>query len=323
MTDRTGRGSDGRIIRRRWTAEEDETVRTMYGTLPADEVGRLINRTEDAVWLRARTLGLDKRGEVAPWSAVDLAELERSYPTDEPQQIADRLGRSVSAVYQQARYMGLVGRKFLIVGATVHDYFSAVTTAEQAYILGLLAADGNVSSAHPRVILGLQAKDVSLMEWVRDRLNPGANLSIASRDDFAVLQVTSRRMVEDLAKFGIVPRKSRTLTWPGQLDDLLRPFLLGYFDGDGSACIRTKTGRPIWTVCSGSEQFLIEMKEYVRQCTGVVMEKIHHRPASSLYQVATTAGNACLLDGWLHTDKDLGLARKRFAPHVTARYEHS
>ncbi len=311
-----------RIIRRRWTETEDSTLRELYGTLPAAEVGHRINRTEDAVWLRARTLGLDKRGEVAPWSEAELAELRRSYSTDDPQEIAARLGRTVSAVYQQARFMGLTGRKFLIVGSTVHDYFSEVTTAEQAYLLGLIAADGNVSSAHPRVILGLQAKDTPLMEWVRDRLNPGANLSIASRNDFAVLQITSRQMVEDLAKFGIVPRKSRILGWPAQLgDDLLRPFLLGYFDGDGSACVRGDSGRPIWTVCSGSEEFLIEMKEYIRRSTDVVMEKIHHRPQSSLYQVATTGRQALTVDRWLHVDGNLGLARKRFPAEAVAMYK--
>lgn len=311
-----------RITRRRWTDTEDSALRALYGTLPAAEVGQRLSRTENSVWLRARTLGLDKRGEVAPWSEAELADLKHSYPTGDPQQIAARLGRSTSAVYQQARYMGLIGRKFLIVGATVHDYFSTVTTAEQAYILGLLAADGNVSSAHPRVILGLQAKDTPLMEWVRDRLNPGANLSIASRDDFAMLQVTSRQMVADLAKFGIVPRKSRILGWPAQLgDDLLRPFLLGYFDGDGSACVRTSTGRPMWTVCSGSEQFLIEMKDYIDRCTGVVMEKIHHRPQSSLYQVATTGRRAYLVDKWLHGAENLGLSRKRFPAYAIVGYD--
>lgn len=310
--------NNGRITRRRWTAAEDATVRALYGSATAAEIAARLDRTEDAVWLRAaRTLGLDKRDEVTPWTDAELAELRRCYSAEEPQQIAARLGRTVSAVYQQARCMELISGKYRIVDATIHDYFSAVTTAEQAYVLGLLAADGNVSSAHPRVIFGLQAKDVPLVEWVRDRLNPEANLSIASRDGFAVLQVTSRQMVSDLAHYGIVPCKSRVLAWPSDLDTLLRPFLLGYFDGDGSAYMHR--GRPGWTVCSGSEQFLIDMKDYVRQSTGVVMEKIHHRPASSLYQVATTGRNAYLVNEWLHQD-GLGLARKNFAEEVVARY---
>lgn len=318
MANVTGRGPDGRITRRRWTDAEDETVRRLYGSLTAAEIGERLERTENSVWLRAKILGLDKREEVTPWSDAEVAELRRCYPTEPPRQIAARLGRTPSSIYQQARVMGLISGKMRIVDATVHDYFTSVQTAEQAYLLGLLAADGNVSGQHPRVILGLQAKDIALMEWVRDRLNPAANLSIASRDGFAVLQVTSRQMVTDLAEYGIVPRKSRILAWPHQLGPLLRPFLLGYFDGDGSA-FKASKGRPGWNVCSGSEQFLIDLKEYVRQQTGVVMEKIQHRPASFLYQVSTTGRNAWIVNDWLHRD-GLGLPRKQFAPEVVARY---
>jgi hypothetical protein len=306
------------IRRRRWGADEDAVVRSRYGELTAARLATLIDRTEQAVWDRAKFLGLDKReDEHRPWTESELDEVLRCYAMERPAVIARRLARTTSAVSQQAKVLGVISGKALIAAATVHDYFAAVTTAEQAYILGLLAADGNVASDHPRVQLGLQAKDACLVEYVRDRLNPGARVG-RRPDGHATIQVTSRQMVSDLARFGVVPRKSRTITWPVQLGALQRPFLLGYFDGDGSACIVRGT-YPNWSVCSGSEAFLVALKAYVLETAGVIMQKIQHRPNSDLYQVATQGRQALVVDEWIHQD-DLGLARKRFPEHVRTRY---
>jgi hypothetical protein len=286
--------------------------------MTAHEIANRLGRTEDAVWLRALRLGLDKREETRPWTEGELDDLRANYAVEPPARLAERLGRTASAVYQQARCLDLASGKTAIVLSTNHDYFHAVYGAEQAYILGLLAADGNVADAQPRIAFGLQAKDADLVGFVRDRLCPKAHLSRSSRDGFVSLQVTSRNMVGDLSRFGVVPRKSRILGWPAQLGHLLRPFLLGYFDGDGTAYL-VRDKYPGWSVCSGSEAFLVDLKKYVQVEVGLTMEKIHHRPNSSLYQVATTGRGAFLLDEWLH-QHGLGLARKRFPERVLIRY---
>jgi hypothetical protein len=279
-----------------------------------------MDRTAQAVWDRAVYLGLDKRSEEhRPWSQSELDEVRRCYPAERPSDIARRLGRTTSAVSQQAKVLGVVSRKALISIATVHSYFDEVTTAEQAYVLGLIAADGNVATGYPRVQLGLQAKDAHLVEWVRDRLSPRMPLSVRP-DGHAVLMVTSAEMVSALARYGIVPRKSATLPWPGDLGPLQLPFLLGYFDGDGSACL-ARGEYPNWSACSGSEKFLIGLKAYVLAETGVVMQRIQHRRGTGLYQVATQGRTALVIDGWVHQE-GLGLARKRFPEHVRARYGH-
>lgn len=293
-----------------WTEAEDAVVRERYGYLPAAEVGRLIGRSEPAIWHRAKALGLDKRRERHDsWAEAELDEVRRYYSIECPSVIAKRLGRTTSAVSQQAAVLGVVSNKALIAAATVHGYFSEITTAEQAYILGLMAADGNISEPHPRIIFGLQASDAHLVEWVRDRLNPKASI-YRTRDGFAKIQITSSRMVSDLARYGVVPRKSLTLQWPSGLGPLLRPYLTGHFDGDG--WIYTIRGDcPGWGTGSGSRQFLADMKEYILAETGVAMWKIQKRRGAELYQMAKTGSSALVLDEWLHLD-GYGLARKRF-----------
>jgi len=313
--------NDGkRIRRRRWSKAEDDVVRDLYGTLDAAALGARIDRTADAIWLRARHLGLEKRPEDAiPWTEADLAELHRCYATEPPQQLAKRLGRTPSAVYQQARHTGLDSHKTLVTQSAVTDYFDRISTAKQAYVLGLLAADGNVTD-DGRIAFGLQAKDAHLVAFVRDQLFPKAGLSTSSRDGFVFFQCTSRPMAAALAQWGVVPRKSRIVPWPSGLGGLRRPFLLGYFDGDGSAYL-VRNRYPGWTVCSGSRQFLVDMKEYILQSTDVMLEKIHHRPGTNLYQVVTTGNGAYLVDQWLRRDlPGLGLARKCIPPSILARY---
>lgn len=310
MGDRTGR--------RPWTPEEDATVRDLYPAQSAHAIAATLGRTENAVWIRAvRVLGLEKRDVPAPWTEGELDELRRCYPVEPPVEIAKRLGRTASAVYQQAKVLGLDSRKMLIGKAVAHHYFRGIETAEQAYFLGLLASDGNVSDIDV-ITFGLHRRDEHLVRFMRDKLSPLSTLSESSTREFVSFRFTSHPMAVDLARWGVVPRKSRILCWPHDLGALQRPFLLGYFDGDGSA-FKANKGRPGWTVCSGSEHFLVDMKAYIHEATGIVLEKIHHRPGTDLYQVATTGRNAWVLDGWLHQD-GLGLGRKRPPVSVAARY---
>lgn len=304
----------------RWTSADEDVIREHYGRLSASEIAEMIGRTPTAVYHRAtRTLGLTKWEGVQVATAAKLAELRLGYEREPSGEIIRPAGRIAAPLTAQGKPASC---KTLITLATVHDYFAEVATAEQAYTLGLLAADGCVDSKHPRVIFGLQAEDAHLVAWVRYRLNPLASL-YRTKKGFTKIQITSRPMATDLARYGIVARKSRILQWPHNLGPLLRPFLLGYFDGDGTAYL-CKGRNPVydypgWSACSGSEQFLVDMKEYVRDRVGIVMEKIHRRAGTSLYQVATTGLGAYMLDEWLHWG-GLGLARKRFPENALARY---
>jgi hypothetical protein len=54
----------------------------------------------------------------------------------------------------------------------VHDYFHTIDNPRKAYLLGLLAADGNVLETTPRVTLELAMKDRELVEFFRDEVAP-------------------------------------------------------------------------------------------------------------------------------------------------------
>ena len=119
-----------------------------------------------------------------------------------------------------------------------HTYFSSVEQPIQAYLLGLLSADGNVISSVPRIsIEELSTKDQCLLELMRDELAPGHTIRLRTRKasstrfgvgESATLAFTSPMMVSDLAGVpGIVPNKTLALRWPSALPSHLAPdFLL-------------------------------------------------------------------------------------------------
>lgn len=303
-----------------WTEADDEALRAAYGTATAREVGERLGRTENAIWVRARALGLNKREAFAPWGEAEQAYLRRRYSVDPVTVIAKHLGRTASATQQQAKVLGLLSAKTLLTQSAVGDYFSDISTPEQAYILGLLASDGNVNDGG-QISFGLQAKDEELVVAVRQSLAPAHALQRTAKG-FVSFSFTSKQMASDLARWGVVPRKSRVLAWPHELGDMQRPFLLGYFDGDGSACITSRENKrvyPIWSVCSGSRELLEGLDAFVRESTGVRLDAISHRVSSSLYQVSVLGSGAYVVDKWLHQD-GLGLARKRYPPDVLERY---
>lgn len=300
-----------------WTKPEDLVLRENYATESAYAVGKRLGRSEGAVWLRARALGLSKRPEVHhPWTDAELAVLAHLYSTEPAAVIAERLGRTPSAVAQQGRALGLVSNKSLVSGSIVTDYFHEIDTAEKAYILGLLAADGNVGD-DAGITFGLQAKDGHLVRFVHAKLAPKHALSV-TKTGFVSFTFVSHQMAADLARWGIVPRKSRVITWPSALGALQRHFLLGYFDGDGSTFL-VRGRYPGWSVCSGSQEFLLGLRAYTETAAGIGFEKMKHRPQVAIYELVTTGSGAYTVDNWLHQD-GLGLARKRFAPDVLERY---
>lgn len=192
-----------------------------------------------------------------------------------------------------------------------HDYFREMRSAKQAYVLGLLAADGNVFGS--RVSIELVAKDRQLVELVRDELAPGVGLRTRRRDlrEMAIFSASSRQLVDDLASLAVTERKSLTLGWPEALPmSLARPFLLGYFDGDGFTTW-SRNGRwtyPRWGVI-GTEKFLASAGAILASEVGIRPRRLQQR--EGCWRLSVNGRDAYAVDEWLHDGFDFGLGRKR------------
>ncbi len=112
------------------------------------------------------------------------------------------------------------------------DVFDTITE-ESAYWIGFILADGNVY--HPKkrskqLNIGLAAKDWEHLEKFKKFV--GSNKRLYYNNGGVFISFYSNRIVEKLAEYGIVPRKSKIAKVPEQLKDN-RHFWRGMVDGDG------------------------------------------------------------------------------------------
>lgn len=121
------------------------------------------------------------------------------------------------------------------------NYFSVIDTAEKAYILGFLAADGNISKRDNQISIGLSAKDREHLIRIKKALSLTNNIIDYDHNLYgkicktSLLVWTSAQMKKDLAKHFVVPQKSKTIKFSKHIPNkFLNSYILGIIDGDGS-----------------------------------------------------------------------------------------
>lgn len=148
------------------------------------------------------------------------------------------------------------------------NYFEFIDTPNKAYFLGLIISDGNIfenlnNTRQMMLSITLNEYDEYILEKFRDEL--GSNRLIAHDGRGASsISILSNKLCSDLAKYGVVPRKS-FYTYLPKLDDFLMPHLIrGILDGDGSVQTRIRENRFVHSVgFCGSERLMYEIRDYL------------------------------------------------------------
>lgn len=120
------------------------------------------------------------------------------------------------------------------------SFFENIDNEQKAYILGLLYADGYVGDEHfNNIVLGLNDREI--LEQIAKLLDFTGTIRKSKKGGFKnskegyVLNFSSQIMADSLRNIGLYPNKSLTLNnIPDIPESLLRHFIRGYFDGDGS-----------------------------------------------------------------------------------------
>ncbi len=135
------------------------------------------------------------------------------------------------------------------------NIFEIIDTEEKAYWLGFMYADGYVGDDNT-IEVGLKSSDVNHLIKLKKFLSWSGEVY---QDEIRCrLAFKNKKMKEDLIKLGCVPRKSLILTFP-TYDTvpiyLMKHFIRGYVDGDGSIGIR-KNGKAFRLSILGTKEFL-------------------------------------------------------------------
>lgn len=228
------------------------------------------------------------------------------------------------------------------------DFFNEIDSEEKAYLLGFFMADGHLTSQLSgrklnHMMISLAAKDVEIVKYFQKYICPEATLQIFNSKtkykgeyqnyEVCKVQWTSEEMGTILHnKYGITNNKSldNSLTFPKIDEQLVRHFVRGFMDGDGTVRKRKETHPTINFVCT-SESFIRELEKQLLSGVGgstylVLDNKGRKTPIWRLYLFSyskyNTPGNRELakevkeqfyknLYNYLYKDAILYLSRKK------------
>lgn len=141
-----------------------------------------------------------------------------------------------------------------------------------AYILGFIMADGSVSNtgSHYRLEIGLNIKDIAILEFIRSEIYPEAKFSYRNKpsknsiSNGVRVRFFSKELVSDLINLNVIPRKTGKEKLPEIPEEYFSDYLRGYFDGDG--CIHSRrrkvnTWEHTVSIVCASKDFLEELRD--------------------------------------------------------------
>ena len=161
---------------------------------------------------------------------VCTKDLERYYPASE---------RTFAELIQEnsdlLRPRGVPSR-------TDQSIFSEITNEVEAYTVGLLTADGNISTTGS-VAIDMISTDEELLCEINKRLyhETGHLFQYGGGEDswhkipMSRLIVHGKQLCQNLAKYNVIPNKTYSLEelYPFKDKEIMRHYLRGLFDGDG------------------------------------------------------------------------------------------
>ncbi|MCK5019334.1 MAG: hypothetical protein KAS32_19900 [Candidatus Peribacteraceae bacterium] len=148
-----------------------------------------------------------------------------------------------------------------------HDYFNEMDTKEKAYFLGLLIADGNVAKGNNRISISLLDEDRDVIEKFKEEIGSTNNLvtHCNNKNPQTKLRFSSGPMRMALAKYGVVPRKSKITFFP-KLEKFNSHLVRGIFDGDGHYGSSRRWGPNRRIVgFTGSEDLITQLRDFLAE----------------------------------------------------------
>lgn len=138
--------------------------------------------------------------------------------------------------------------------------FESIETEEQAYITGLLFADGFIG--HKQIGLRLKKDDKQLLEKVKNYFSP----AIALQEDANSYRfvISSDIACINLRNLGKV-KTGEPIHIPPMNKSLIRHFIRGYFDGDGTIFICSKSSMRFFkaNICCVTTSILKEFQKAI------------------------------------------------------------
>ena len=233
--------------------------------------------------------------------------------------LMDKYLRSRNAIKNLLKRRGIEIRKDNLISNKKYtlneNYFDNIDSEDKAYFLGFLYADGNNFTKRNCISMSLSEKDIEIVNLFNEYLKSDRPLSRQIKKgklSYGVV-VNSIHMSKTLSDLGCVNNKTFKIKFPDWLDNsLIKHFVRGYFDGDGSISITTKT-RQARIGIVGTDVFCRKIKEIINDETEIMPQIRKAKKESKNNTVELYfGGNYQVIEfmNWMYKDSNIFLKRK-------------
>lgn len=173
-----------------------------------------------------------------PWTPEEINFLKENIHKLTYKQMGPTINRSPSSIQSKIRYLPFQQK---IKKHPVDSNFFKTWSPEMTYVLGFIGADGNICHSGRAHTLHIACDDKDVIEKIKVVLKYEGPVHLKPRPNGKIshsLRICDPIIFDDLNNLGVTERKSLTFTPPKIPEDLIRHFIRGYFDGDGSVSVR-------------------------------------------------------------------------------------
>ena len=208
----------------------------------------------------------------------------------------------------------------------VEDFFDNIDTEEKAYVLGLLYADGWNQTERNLVAISLKESDKDILEKITELIQPDKPLryyttansrekeGFENSQNQCRLMINNKHISQRLVELGCGKAKTHTLTFPTEEQVpscLIRHFVRGYFDGDGSV-----SGDKQKQFCFvGTMDFLLPLQQILIKelnFSKTKLDRRHKDRDNNIRSLRYCGVNQCItFRDWLYKDATIYLERKK------------
>lgn len=195
-------------------------------------------------------------------------------------------------------------------------YFDVIDSEAKAYLLGFITTDGSVGVRAGRdfgktLRLELQESDEPILDLLSSELNIKSKKYYRNKNGKITISISisSTEIVDSLERYGVVANKTYVLEslFTDLPDDLLKAYLRGLFDGDGSLYISGGTIHGNFT--EGLEHIVTQFRDIINSKIGIEnTTKIQCN--NGVYHAIWNGVNCVKLCEYLYKDAKYFLPRK-------------
>ncbi|MGR3302386.1 MAG: hypothetical protein ACUZ8I_07755 [Candidatus Scalindua sp.] len=201
------------------------------------EIASIFGLSAKTIWTYRKHYSIKPNNRLRIDSQL-LKDLSRNHSDGEIAKIFNVSGRTICT---QRKFHGISstyspkGNRLYTID---HSFFKTIDSEEKAYTLGFITADGYVDKKMKAVTIAIQKRDTHILKAIQKAMNSNAPIrnkkkSLFGNDDLAIINLCSKSMVKDIAKYGIIPAKSLHTFYPTIPSVFDRHYIRGLMDGDG------------------------------------------------------------------------------------------